>query len=160
MATQKVAVIVNGEIQALQSGDDISAPITGATEITLVNDNAGAIVIGTPVYMTAASHVDKAKADAAGTSTVIGLVAKTSIATTASGAVAVSGVLTATTTQWDAVAGTTGGLIFGTRYYLSAGTAGLLTATAPTTAGQYVQRVGIAISTIDMRLDIGPRILL
>ena len=41
--------------------------------------------------------------------------------------------MVATTAQWDAVAGTTGGLAFGANYFLSAGTAGLLTATAPTT---------------------------
>lgn len=160
MAARKPLVIVSGEIQQLQAGDYLNVPISGYQEAQLVNDEAGAIVIGTPVYMDAANGVKKAKADAAGTSTPIGLVGEASIANGVAGAIALDGVLTATTGQWDAVAGTTGGLAFGTRYYLSAATAGMLTATPPSTVGQYVVEVGIAISTTDLRVSIEKRILL
>jgi hypothetical protein len=160
MGAKKPLVITAGQIEQLQSGDYLSVPISGYTEIVATNDEASPIVIGAPVYMDAADGVKKAKADASGTSMVTGLVADTSIANGVSGGIAVDGVLTATTAQWDAVAGTTGGLTFGTRYYLSAGTAGILTATAPTTAGQYVVLIGIALSTTELKLMIQPRILL
>jgi len=104
--------------------------------------------------------VKKAKADASGTKDVMGLVQQASITNGVAGMVLVNGVLTATTTQWDAVFGTTGGLTFKTRYYLSAATAGIATATAPTTTGQYVVELGIALSTTELMVDIKSPILL
>lgn len=161
MATRKPLVLVNGEMQQLQPGDDISVPITGSIEISLTNDEAGAVVIGTPVYSDAAAGFKKAKADAAGTSKVIGLVNKSpSIANGVAGPVATEGIVTLTTVQWDAVTGGSGGLIFGTPYFLDPATAGMLTTTAPTTTGQYVVQVGIALSTVDMKLSVERRILL
>jgi hypothetical protein len=45
--------------------------------------------------------------------------------------VAVSGPMALSTAQWDAVAGTSGGLIPGTKYYLSASVAGTITSIQP-----------------------------
>lgn len=160
MTLRKPLVMVGGEIQQLQAGDDIDAPISGTNNISLTNDESGSIVIGAPVYSDAASGVKKAKADAAGTSKVIGLVAQASITNATAGDIALSGALSATTTQWDAVAGTTGGLAFGTTYYLSAATAGQITSTAPSTTGQYVVEVGVALSTTVLRVAIKSRVLL
>jgi hypothetical protein len=109
-------------------------------------------VIGAPVYTKTNGHVDLAQGNASGTAEVLGVVEDTSIAASASGNILIGGVLTATTTQWDAVAGTTGGLTPGSVYYLSATTAGQLTATAPTTVGQFVVRVGRALSATKMAL--------
>lgn len=54
---------------------------------------------------------------------------------------------------------TTTGLTAGAIYYVSDATAGLLTSTAPTTSGHYVQRVGVALSStqllIEPSLDVG-----
>ena len=152
MAAKIPLVLNSGLVGQLQSGDYINAPIAGIQEVAQTNDEVGAIVIGAPVYNDAANGVKKAKADAIGTAKPIGLVGQTSIAGAASGIIGVDGVLTATTGQWDAVAGTTGGLTFGTVYYLSAATAGLLTSTAPTTVGQFIVEVGQAISTVDMKI--------
>jgi hypothetical protein len=160
MAVRKPLVQVAGIISQLPAGDSISVPITGAIEIVQTNDESGSIVIGTPVYNDAAGGVKKAKADAIGTTKVMGLVSDVTIAASGTGQIATSGILTATTGQWDAVLGTSGGLAFGTVYYLSAATAGLGTSTAPSTTGQYVQRLGIALSTVDMKIDIGPLISL
>jgi hypothetical protein len=68
--------------------------------------------------------------------------------------------LTATTGQWDAVTGGSGGLVANTVYYLDAATAGKLTATAPTTAGQYVVEVGMALSTTELLIKTRTPILL
>lgn len=160
MAARKPLVVVSGEIQQLQTGDYLNVPIAGVTEIPQTNDESGSIVIGTPVYNDAADGVKKAKADAAGTSKVLGLVSDTSISNGVSGNIAISGILSATTTQWDAVFGTSGGLTFGTLYFLSAGTSGLGTSTAPSTVGQYVVELGIALSTTELKIGIRQRILL
>jgi len=160
MALKKPLVISGGQIQQLQSDDTLDATISEQEVINLTNGNVGSIVIGTPVYISAANTVDKAKADASGTKDVVGLVKDASISPSGSGAILTSGVLSATTEQWDAVAGTTGGLDAGTIYYLDAATAGKITDTAPTTVGQYVVKIGVAISTTELKLDIEPDILL
>ena len=154
MASRKPLVINNGQIQQIQSGDVLDAVVSEVDLVSLTNNNAGSIVIGMPVYSADANDVDKAQANAVGTVEVIGLVQDTSIATAASGFIQTDGVLTATTTEWDAVAGTTGGLTAGAIYFLSAATAGNLTETAPTTAGQFVLRVGKALSTTEMEISI------
>lgn len=160
MSLRKPLVMNNGQIQQLQSGDTLDAPQSGGDLVVQTNDESGSIVIGTPVYNDANDGVKKAKADASATKDVIGLVRDTSISASASGAIHTSGVLTATTGQWDAVAGTTGGLTKGTRYFLSASTAGQITATAPSTVGQYVVEIGIALSTTELLVDIKSPILL
>jgi hypothetical protein len=104
--------------------------------------------------------VAPAEANAVGTTFVMGLVQATSIAGSASGNIQVNGILTLTTTQWNTAFGTASGLTPGTTYFLSATTAGLGTATAPSTTGQYVTRLGIALSTTELLINISPPILL
>lgn len=154
MAARKPLVIKDGQIQQIQSGDVLDAAISEVDLVSLQNENAGSIVIGMPVYSSSAGQVDKAQANAVGTVEVVGLVSDTSIATAASGFIQTDGVLTATTGEWDTVAGTTGGLTAGAIYYLSKDTAGSLTETAPTTASEFVLRVGKALSTTEMEISI------
>src|SRR4051812_45389297 len=122
MALRKPLVLVSGEVQQLQTADTLDAPQSGGDVIIQTNDEAGAIVIGAPVYSDANDGVKKAKGDAAGTSNCIGLVAQASITNGTSGPIMVAGILAATTGQWDAVTGGSGGLVFGTKYFLSAAT--------------------------------------
>ena len=151
MSIKLPLVLSGGLIEQLQTGDSLA---TSPEIRSFTNNNAGSIVIGQPVYMAAADHVDLAKANATGTTDVIGLVYDTTIVTTASGAVQVDGVFVATTAQWDAVAGTTGGLTFNTVYYLDPATAGKLTATPPSAAGQFSVMVGRALSTTELELTL------
>lgn len=160
MAVRKPLVIVNGQVQQLQAADTIDVPTSGGTIISAENGNAGSIVIGAPVYVSDDDEVDKARANAIGTSHVAGLVRDASIAAAATGTIQTDGVLTATTAEWDAVTGETGGLTAGARYFLDAATAGKLTQTAPTTVGQTVVKVGKALSTLSMIIDIEEAILL
>lgn len=159
MALRKPLVLNAGQVQQLQAGDTLDAPQSGGDVIVLTNDEAGALIQGNVVYADANDGVKKAKADAAGTSKPIGL-SVTAPAAAASGQIMVSGILTLTTGQWDAAFGTTGGLVFGTIYYLSAATLGLGTVTAPTTVGQYVIELGIAISSTEFLIRIRQTILL
>jgi len=161
MSLRKPLVIVSGQIQQIGAADTLDANIVEQEIINLTNDEAAdPIVIGTPVYIDAANGCKRAQANASGTTNVVGLVKDASITAATSGAIITSGVLSATTAQWDAVAGTTGGLVAGTVYYLSDATVGQLTATAPTTGGSYVAPIGTAISTTELKLEVGPTILL
>lgn len=160
MALRKPLVINAGQVEQIQAGDTLDAVVTEVDVVQLTNNNASAIVIGAPVYCESAGQVDLAKADASATVQALGLVKDTSITASASGNIQTDGVLAATTVQWDAVAGTTGGLTAGAIYYLSATTAGELTETAPSTVGQFVVRVGIALSTTEMEITFSPPILL
>jgi hypothetical protein len=157
MALRKPLVIgSSGQPEQIQAGDfiqNIDLP-------SFTNANAGSLVIGTPVYMSGNDAVDKAKADAVGTVNVIGLIADVTVGTAALGSVQTDGILSATTGQWDAVAGTTGGLTKDLFYYLDAATAGKLTATAPTTTGQFNLCVGVAVSTTELKINILHRIKL
>ncbi len=160
MASRKPLVQNAGQIEQLQAGDTLDAVVAEVEVITQTNDEASPIVIGQPVYNDADDGVKLAKANAAGTINIIGLVRSASIAASTSGSIQTSGVLSATTGQWDAISGTTGGLVFGTRYYVSAASAGEITDVAPSSVGQFVAQVGIAISTTELKIDIQPTILL
>lgn len=156
MAVRKPLVVVAGQVQQLQAGDSIANPIT----ISQTNDEAGAIVIGTPVYNDALDGVKKAQANAAGTSKVLGLVADVTVATGQPANIQTGDVLAATTAQWDAVAGTSGGLAFGVDYYLDPATSGKITSVATSTVGQLLVRIGRGISTTELDIRIDPTTIL
>lgn len=162
MATRAPLVLGDdGLPQRLQAVDNLSVAATAVEVTTQINgESSAAIVIGAPVYASAAGTVKRAQANAKSTSGVIGLGYDASTAAAASGNIQCSGTVTATTTQWDAVAGTTGGLTFSTLYFLDPSTPGKITATPPTTTGQCNVLVGRAISATELDLQITPPILL
>lgn len=158
MATKIPAVFYDGLPAQLQAGDTL-ATVAQPDISTLVNANAAQAVIGTPVYSSAAGSYDFARANTLATAKVIGLVRETTAAG-ASGTVQTGGTFTATTAQWDAVTGLTGGLTFNAYYFLSPTTAGRLTATAPTANPDYATLVLHATSTTDAQIFIQPPIRL
>lgn len=155
MAQRKPLVIgSDGRPEELPTSDSLDAAVNSKDVVSMVNGNAGSIVIGAPVYAKSTpGTVDLARANAAGTKNVLGLVADVSISAAASGNVQTDGILTATTTQWDAVTGQTGGLTPGTEYWLDAATAGKLTTTVPG-SGNYLVRLGTALSTTEMEISV------
>jgi hypothetical protein len=160
MAARKPLVINGGQIEQLQAGDTLDASVTEVDVVSETNDNASPITVGMAVYAKSDGDVDLARANAQGTVQVEGLVADASIAAAAAGFIQTDGVLVAATGDWDAVTGGSGGLTPGSAYYLSAATAGLLTTTAPSSAGQFVVRIGLAISATEMDISITPPIKL
>ncbi|CAN5462830.1 hypothetical protein BH20VER3_BH20VER3_00950 [soil metagenome] len=148
MASRKPLVLVDGEIQQLQSGDTLNATVSEVDIVTLTNGDAGAHALGDVVYISAADEAKKAKADASGTTNALAL---------ATGAISngVSGAY-----QTDGILGGLTGLTPGAVYYLSDATAGLIASTAPSAGGSYVVRIGIAISTTELEIQIGRPILL
>lgn len=151
----------DGLIQQLQAGDSLNAAVTTSQARTITNGEASAaIVIGAPVYMSAADTAKRGQANAKSTSKVIGLGLDATIAAAATGNIQVGGVMVATTAQWDAVASTSGGLTFNSDYFLDPTTAGKITATAPSTVGQCNTRIGTALSATELKLALAEPILL
>jgi hypothetical protein len=151
----------DGLPQQLQSGDTISVPTSAPSLRAAANgENATALPFGTPVYASSGTAVKRGQANAKATSKLVGLVYDPSIAAGANGSVAQGGILTGTASQWDAVAGTTGGLAFGVYYFLDAANPGKLTATPPATAGQVNVCIGSALSATELEVDIELPILL
>ena len=161
MALRKPIVIgANGKFQQLQAADTIASSNAGTDTLSQTNGEAGAIVVGNVVYTFAAGSVKKAQANAQGTADVLGMVMDATVAAAGTATIATRGFITATTTQWDAVTGQTGGLTLSASYFLDPTTAGKITTTPPTTAGQFVVLLGTALSTTDFMLDVEPEVLL
>lgn len=154
MVARKPLVLVNGRPAQMPAGDSLDAVVSEVDVWTMTNADATAHVIGTPVYISAAGSVRTARANAIGTTDVIAFCRESSIAASASGTYQTDGVLVATTAQWDAVAGTTGGLTAGATYFLSSAVAGRITATAPTNTGEFVLQVGKAIRPTELEITI------
>jgi hypothetical protein len=152
----------DGLIEQLQSGDSISAA-TNAPSIRAVTngESSSAITIGQPVYASAADTVKRAQANTKTTSSLAGVVYDPTIAAGAAGNIAQSGIIVATTAQWDAaVTSETGGLTFGSLYFVDPVNVGKLTTVVPTTVGQTVTLIGRALSTTELELMISPPIQL
>ncbi len=149
---------------ALVTVDTLKTFISGsgsgiALNYTLINGSGGTALAGSPVYISGSGTYNLAKADTYSTAGVIGLVT-ISTASTASGPVTLSGIITLTTSRWDIIAGTSGGLTPGSIYFLDPSTVGKLTSVVPTTAGQLITYVGRAVSPTVMLLSIQPPIQL
>lgn len=158
---QPLVLGADGLPQQLQSGDTIAAPTSTPSLRSVTNaETSASIVFGMAVYASGADAVKRGQANAKSTAKIAGLVYDGSIAAGATGTIAQSGIMVGTTAQWDAVAGTTGGLAFGAYYFLDPATAGKITATPPTTTGQVNVLIGIALSATELELDICPPILL
>src|SRR5690554_5822538 len=118
MAQRRPLVMIDGYRQELPVGDTLVGASPAHT-IAMTNGNASSIVRGAPVYVSGAGEVDLAQANADGTSRVLGLVANATVAASGSATIQTDGVLTGSTAEWDAVAGTTDGLTAGAQYILS-----------------------------------------
>ncbi len=154
MSLRKPLVIVDGRIRQIAANDTLDAQVIEVDVVTQQNNNTGSIVIGSPVYNDGAGTVDLAQADALATVEVLGFVRDASIAAAASGAIQTDGILAATTGQWDTITGNTGGLTAGSVYFLDPDTVGKITKTAPTSTGDFVVRLGKAISTTEFEITI------
>jgi hypothetical protein len=144
-----VTVDTYGRVTAGSAAVAASAPLQ-----QLTNAQGSSLTICQVVY-TDAAGAKLARSDSNTTRRAIGIVFDSSIANTGTGAFATSGSMAATTAQWDAVAGTSGGLAPNTTYWLSGTTAGAITSTAPTTG--WVQPIGVAASATVLRLDVSAR---
>jgi len=111
---------------------------------------------GMALYISGSGNVDLAQADAIGTKGVVGL-ASAAVLATATGDYQMEGQITQS--DWSAVIGSTT-LTAGSFYFLDESTAGRLTDTPTTTPGEYVVRVGRALTTTTLDIEVAQPILL
>lgn len=138
MAIKKPLVLTSGEIEQLQPGDSI-----GETDlISLTNSDAASMAIGEVAYIFGAGAVKKARADALATMEGF-YFAAAAIAPAAAGYFQSGGTLAGLS-----------GLTAGATYYLSPTTAGLITVTPPSATGQFVVRLGKAVSATEFEIRI------
>lgn len=108
--------------------------------------------VGTPVYSSAAGACNKARANAAGTATPLGLALFTGIEGRRV-RVKNAGPVDLSAAEWAGVVSSdSGALVAGARYFLSQGTAGKITRTEPE-SGLVVQ-IGVALSTTCLLLQL------
>lgn len=124
------------------------------TAETFTNTSGASVVIGQPIY-TDSTGGKLAKADVDLTRRVVGLVADTTVTNASSGKIRTDGTLVATTAQWDAVTGGTGGLVPNTNYFLSTTIAGRIVSTGSTITSGWSQQIGVAMSTTKMNVTLG-----
>lgn len=150
-----LVLAADGRPEQLQSGDTIAASGAATDSLTPASNMA----IGQVVYCSGAGASTKARANGSPQSFAVGLCQAAQTSGIA-GQVQLNGVLTLTTSQWDAITGQSGGLTSGSTYYLDPTTAGQMTPTCPTAAGQFVVITGRALSTTDFMIKISEPILL
>jgi hypothetical protein len=148
MALRKPLVVTNGQIERLQAGDRLDL----SNSVTKNNNSGNTINIATPVYVNG-GNASPAQADGQSTVRVAGLALETA-ADAAPLEVITGGVFEATTGEWDAVTGETGGLAEGEDYYLSAAEEGKLTQTSPDADGEFVVPVGHALSATEFEIEV------
>lgn len=154
---RKPLVLIDGEFVAMPSGDVVdpaSLPASSSpATVQMTNGNAGALVIGTPVYCKSNGDADKGSTSNADSAELVGLVSDTTIASAAVGNVQTSGQLSASTAQWDALLGTTGGLTPGSDYFLNtSGSMGV------NPSGPRAVKCGKALSTQKFLIRIEPSV--
>jgi len=153
MAIRRPLVVISGEVQELPLADNLPDDSQ-----LLSRTFTSTVIPGEPVYVDGAGSVNKAQANALGTSDVLGI-APAAVTAAAVGNVVTDGVVTLTTVQWDAVAGTTGGLTAGAKYFLDPATAGRLEEGSSAAATEYVVEIGQALSTTELHVRPRVRIL-
>jgi hypothetical protein len=154
MAKKKPLVLTAGRVERLQSGDRLDL----SRSATKNNSTGNTINAGSVLYVTG-NDAELARANADSTSRVAGFAEEDSSANSTV-EVTADGVMTLTTAKWDAVTGGSGGLTPGSDYFLSKDTAGQITTTAPDADGEFVSRVGHALSTTEMDVEIAQPIKL
>lgn len=148
MPLRKPLVFIGGTQFQIPQGDTLDA-VALAIGAELVNNAVSIQQICTPVCAgsgAGAGGFQPARANAIGTSRVIGLISAPQIAPNASGNILQLGLLNAPIASWNLVTGGSGGLAPGATYYLSDSQIGRITTTPPTEAGRFCTKIGQAIT--------------
>jgi hypothetical protein len=137
-------------------------PVQDARDVLLTYNDTVNMIPGNVVYVDDADGTVKlASANSFDTARTFGLSSRLADSTSPGAITPIRpfDALTLTTAQWDAVFGSSGGLIINQPYYLST-TFGLGSASAPTAAGQYVVELGYALSSTTLMIRFRQPILL
>lgn len=150
MPSRRPLVLINGVQFRLADGDTLDAAVL-ATAIELVNQSPGVQPVCTPVLMSTTGF-QPARANALATAEVVGLL-RSPTNPNSSGVIITNGLFGATPAQWQAVTSNAVGLAPGVVYYLSSANAGRLTPTAPDASGEFLVRLGRAMTNTLMLLN-------
>lgn len=124
-----------------------------------INAWTNPLVIGLPVYSSGNDLVQPGVASDTTKVDILGFVSDIAPVAPGHGAnIQTNGVLTATTSQWDVVTGGAGGLIPEMVYYLDTAVQGRITLAPPITHGDFLVRLGVAISPTEFDIEIQPPI--
>lgn len=158
MAIKRPIVDYDGQREEIRTGDSVYGAAAQAMT-TAVNANASSITKGMPVYAKSDGEVDLARANAGANCLVLGIVADATVAADATANIQLDGVIECTTSEWDALAGTTGGLTPGATYIVSPSTAGhYVLGSTSLTSGQYHCPVLVAKSATEALIRVGERL--
>lgn len=153
MSRKTPLVITAGQVEQAQLGDNFG------NIISRQNGSGATITRGTPVRAQSATDFRRALATSVDNAEVVGFCVTVSAANGANFLCQTDGVVEATTSEWDAVTGGSGGLTAGSDYFLSV-SPGQMSTTPPSSDGQVVVKLGRALSTTELRIDIGTAVLL
>jgi hypothetical protein len=140
-------------VDELQSGNRTFAKINGSTSPLLK---------GMAVYITETNDTECEESIATSyeASCVVGLVADAVVPPGVSGEISSKGMIEKSASAWDIITGETGGLRGGKDYFLRHDMAGGITSIPPTASTQFVVKVGKAISSTLLDINIEPPIQL
>jgi hypothetical protein len=148
MPLRKPIVLIGADQYQIPAGDTLNA-VALAIGAELVNNSASNQIICTPICPgigAGSGGFQPARANAIGTSRVLGLISALQIGPGASGNCLQVGLLTASIAQWNAITSGNAGLIPGAEYFLSAVLAARLTTIPPDRSGDFVVRIGQALT--------------
>lgn len=151
MPPRRPLVLINGVQFRLADTDTLEAASL-AMAIELVNQSPNSQPICTPVLMSSTGF-QPARANALATAEAIGLLRSPTTAPNVSGVIITSGLMAATPAQWQAVTSNPAGLAPGVVYYLSSNGAGRLTPTALDNSGEFLVRMGRAVTNSIMLVN-------
>jgi hypothetical protein len=142
---------LNQERNTMADFSSIAGSLLPVPPNTINPKAVGADIAPGTVVRSNGGGVGAAQANSASNCRKLGIAA-TAIAEGERGHVTYAGPLKLTAAEWDAVAGTTGGLTEGTPYYLSAATAGHITDTKPLSPNLVVP-IGYGLSAEEIFLS-------
>lgn len=152
-AVTVVGVAISTTELQLQQGEPL--PVDGSSARPYISTmNSGSTLIGGPLFASGNDLVGPGAANSLLGAACVGLALAAAAAHVAV-RVQATGFFTLTHAQWDAVAGTVGGLVAGDPYYI--GAADNLTHVQPASPN-FVAQVGIAIDSTTMLLQLSPPI--
>ena len=150
---------VNKQVENTADGykfPDGSVQLTANARVEYEAQADADIKAGQVLNLKGSGHVGLARADALATANISGLAKADCLATFSCVFISDSAL---TLEDWTEIVGSAE-LTVGTIYYLDPSVAGHLTTTAPTTIGQYVIKIGMAIAVDTLDIEIGQKILI
>jgi len=158
-------VLVNSDPDCCEGDGSISHPLRVTSTLGPRSKGVGispgtGLSVGMPFYIDSSGLAQPAKGDSLVHATAVGIVTTAQVIPdrdTGRGVIdyAILGVITQTPATWNGLTGGSSGLTPGATYYVDASTAGHLTTMAPSGGGQFVTKVGVAISSTALLVQFG-----